>query len=256
MIYIQIMLNICGSNFVPIIITLICCAGLFMYFNLRLAEIKVAVEKQNRVLTAFITNVQEDIRSGGTAFACASQGTVGGAGASAGTSHDVGMNHMAAPEAIIAAQKFEHDKIVVSDDEDSDSESDSDEESDEESDDEGECEAVVPTKPNITMHDLNVEQIIPLSFEVLPVVVDLSGATETAFDLSITEISDGALNVLGDSERVSSEAVHVGEAVHDEAVYGDMKVDELRKIVSDKSLATKEEVKKLKKPELLLLLKK
>jgi len=260
------MLNICGSNFVPIIITLICCAGLFMYFNLRLAEIKVAVEKQNRVLTAFITNVQEDIRSGGTAFACASQGAGASQGISAGagqdTSQGVGMNHMAAPEAIIAAQKFEHDKIVVSDDEDSDSDSDeeSDEESDCDSEEEGECEAVVPTKPNITMHDLNVEQIIPLSFEVLPVVVDLSGATETAFDLSITEISDGALNVLGETvhvgETVISEAVHVGETVHDETAYSDMKVDELRKIVSDKSLATKEEVKKLKKPELLLLLKK
>jgi hypothetical protein len=109
------------------------------------------------------------------------------------------------------------------------------------------------------MHDLHVEQIIPLSFEVLPVVVDLSGATETAFDLSITEISDGALNVLGvtvHDETVISEAVHVGETVHDETAYSDMKVDELRKIVSDKSLATKEEVKKLKKPELLLLLKK
>jgi hypothetical protein len=35
-----------------------------------------------------------------------------------------------------------------------------------------------------------------------------------------------------------------------------MKVDDLRKVVSDKSLASKEEVKKLKKPELVALLKK
>jgi hypothetical protein len=35
-----------------------------------------------------------------------------------------------------------------------------------------------------------------------------------------------------------------------------MKVDELRKVVSDKNLSTKEEVKKLKKPELVALLKK
>jgi hypothetical protein len=37
--------------------------------------------------------------------------------------------------------------------------------------------------------------------------------------------------------------------------YEHAKVDDLRKIVSDKNLATKEEVKKLKKPELLSLLK-
>jgi hypothetical protein len=35
-----------------------------------------------------------------------------------------------------------------------------------------------------------------------------------------------------------------------------MKVDDLRKFISDKGLATKDEVKKLKKPELLSLLKK
>jgi hypothetical protein len=35
-----------------------------------------------------------------------------------------------------------------------------------------------------------------------------------------------------------------------------MKVDDLRKVITDKNLATKEEAKKLKKPELLQLLKK
>ena len=38
--------------------------------------------------------------------------------------------------------------------------------------------------------------------------------------------------------------------------YDQMKVDDLRKVVADKGLASKEEVKKLKKPELLVLLKK
>lgn len=239
------MVNLCGSNFVPILITLISCAGLFMYFNLRLAEIKVAVEKQNRVLTAFITNVQQDIRSGGSMLP-SREGP--GAGAGAG---DIGMNHLAAPEAVIAAKRFENDKIVVSDDEDSDSDSDSDSGSESDDEDDGEVEEVydVVQVKNITigdMHELNVEQMIPLSFEVLPRVLDLSGSgsgsgesdTETTFDLSITEIINGSSNPVG------------------ETAYGEMKVDELRKIVADKSLATKDEVKKLKKPELLLLLKK
>ena len=38
--------------------------------------------------------------------------------------------------------------------------------------------------------------------------------------------------------------------------YEQMKVDDLRKVVADKGLASKEEIKKLKKPELLVLLKK
>ena len=122
-----------------------------------------------------------------------------------------------------------------------------------ESDDEddGEVEEVydVVQVKNITigdMHELNVEQMIPLSFEVLPRVLDLSGSgsgsgesdTETTFDLSITEIIDGSSNPVG------------------ETAYGEMKVDELRKIATDKNLATKDEIKKFKKPELLLLLKK
>ena len=223
------MVNLCGSNFVPILITLISCAGLFMYFNLRLAEIKVAVEKQNRVLTAFITNVQQDIRSGGSMLPSRE-------GPGAGTC-DIGMNHLAAPEAVIAAKRFENDKIVVSDDEDSDSDSDSDSGSESDDEDDGEVEEVydVVQVKNITigdMHELNVEQMIPLSFEVLPRVLDLSGSG------SITEIINGSSNPVG------------------ETAYGEMKVDELRKIVADKSLATKDEVKKLKKPELLLLLKK
>ena len=53
-------------NFVPIFIAILCCGALFVYFNMRLAEIKNSVEKQNRVLTAFITNVQTDIKNGGT----------------------------------------------------------------------------------------------------------------------------------------------------------------------------------------------
>ena len=236
------MVNLCGSNFVPILITLICCAGLFMYFNLRLAEIKVAVEKQNRVLTAFITNVQQDIRSGGGMLPSRGGAGPGACAEPSGSDSCVGMNHLAAPEALIAAQKFDNGKIVVSDDEDSDSESESDSDSDDECEGE-EVYDVVAVKNIITiseLQDLNVEQIIPLSFEVLPRVLDLScdSDTETAFDLSITEIIDGSLNQVG------------------ETAYGDMKVDELRKIVADKSLATKDEVTKLQKPELLLLLKK
>ena len=237
------MLNICG-NFVPILITILCCAGLFMYFNLRVAEIKVAVEKQNRVLTAFITNVQQDIRSGG------------GAGVMP-VPFGVGMNHMAAPEALIAAQKFGNDKIVVSDDEESDEESDdeSDEESDEETDDETNDECDEATKPVvvsvINLQEMNFENSphaptpIPISFEDLSSHDKIDGENEKASESTITEIID-----------VSAGLVDTGLVDTTTASYEQMKVDDLRKLATDKNLASKEEIKKMKKPELLILLKK
>jgi hypothetical protein len=225
------MMNLCGSNFIPILITLLCCAALFMYFNLRLNEMKTAVEKQNRVLTAFITNVQQDIRASG--------GGCGMPNPAAG---------LATPEALAAAKKIETDRIVVSDDEE-ECESDSDDSSASESDsdyDEGESENVVKNikivnLPDLSLGEEDVVKPIPIAFEVLsfsPIEVTTVDEPASANESSITEIIDEPSNLA------------------DTTSFEQMKVDELRKIVSDRNLASKEEVKKLKKPELLVLLKK
>ena len=131
-------MKICGTNLVPIFVTIVFCGIIFVYFNMRLAEVKTAVEKQNRVLTAFITNVQNDIRAGGMMFGACAMGS-GGAGqctmspsAGIGASvidSDTGANHLASEEALQAVKRNE--KIVVSDDEDdSEEEDDTDDESD------------------------------------------------------------------------------------------------------------------------------
>ena len=109
-------MSICGNDFIPIIITIVCCGLLFVYCNSRLAELKNAIEKQNRVLTSFISSIQNDIRSGGAGGAM-----FGGGG---------GAQKLASDEAMAAVKRFEQDKIVVSDDEDSDDESESDSDSD------------------------------------------------------------------------------------------------------------------------------
>lgn len=224
-------MNLCGSNFIPILITLLCCCALFMYFNLRLNEIKTTIEKQNRVLTAFITNVQQDIReSGGGGCPMSNLGT-----------------GLATPEALAAAKKIETDKIIVSDDED-DCESDSDDSSGSESEsdyDEGESENVVKNIKIVNLPDLSLGEDdlvkpIPIAFEVLsfaPIEITVDESA-SANESSITEIIDEPSNLA------------------DTASFEQMKVDELRKVVSDRNLASKEEVKKLKKPELLVLLKK
>ena len=68
---------------------------------------------------------------------------------------------------------------------------------------------------------------------------------------SITEITEETLNIenLDNVENVEN-TENKSEDVNA------MKVDDLRKVVVDKGLSSKEESKKLKKPELLSLLKK
>ena len=236
------MINICGSNLIPIFITFLCCGAIFIYFNLRLNEIKFAVEKQNRVLTAFITNVQQDIRSSG------------GNG-----------ENLAAPEAVAAAKKFvleresENEKIVVSDDEEDDETDSDDSISDsDESDDDDDCEEPRDETKNIKFG--NLEQMVPIAFEVLSV-----NATSALPDMSssIIEIMDEPLNLVNLLSTVTDSTVSettIGETIVTDATkpesYEQMRVDDLRKIVSDKNLASKDDVKKLKKPELLVLLKK
>ena len=198
-----------------------------MYFNLRLNEIKNAVEKQNRVLTAFITNVQQDIRSGGNCM-------------------EPMCENLAAPEALSAARR-DTDKIVVSDDEESDEDDDSDTESD--SEDEDTIKVVNLNIHQANVHPANVQpqevdtiEPIQLSFEVL------SSESSIANESFITEITDEPLNLVS--------SVDVSKEEHKSDDYEHMRVDDLRKVVSDKNLASKDEVKKLKKPELLVLLKK
>jgi hypothetical protein len=212
---------------------------------LRLNEIKITVDKQNRVLTSFITNVQQEIKTGGSAPLAEPE------------------KHFAAPEALIAARKQEVDKIVVSDDEDSDSEeSDSESESDEsegESDDERDDIKVV------NLREINVIQMMPstefepvsfepVSFEVLS-CVNLCNESSIASESSITEIIEEPLNLVNLLGKEPAEETSLGKS-DGEPNYEQLKVDDLRKIVTDKNLCTKEEGKKLKKPELLLLLKK
>ena len=222
------MTNPCRINLMPILITLFCCAGLFLFFNLRLNELKITVEKQNRVLTSFITNVQQDIKAGGS------------------VDHSEPTKHFAAPEALIAARKQEMDKIVVSDDEDdSESESDSDSESEIDSD---EDVRVVDLKDINALRSMTFE---PVTIEVLSFV---NNESSIANESSITEIIEEPLNL--ESLNLVNTNDKQEETNKSEASYEQMKVDDLRKIVTDKNLSTKEEVKKLKKPELLVLLKK
>jgi len=259
-------MKICGTSIIPIFVTIVFCGIIFVYFNMRLAEVKGAVEKQNRVLTAFITNVQTDIRSGGMMFGAGA--SVAGAGPSTNASvvASASANHLASDEALQAVKHNE--KIVVSDDEDDDDDDDSESEddSDSESEDDDDDDATIVPEELVTLDSLQssasmqssdsmqgsaslqtsvvslelIPDILPLDFESLPTMqVDSSSAV----------LNDASLKVID----LDSSTIDISKS--DTVIYEQMKVDDLRKVVTDLNLAVKDDAKKLKKPELLALLK-
>ena len=288
-------MTICGANLIPIFITILFCGFIFIYFTTRLAEVKNAVEKQNRVLTAFITNVQNDIRSGNMVLGMSggANGMGLGAGANGMGANDMdysamganangmgmGANHLASEEALRAVNL--PGMIVVSDDDSdnesntsSDSESDSDSDSDSVSD--YETELYTTVLPSINDEELKiitlqepVNQSDIVNLELVPDNLDiehLSNMLESTLlgstllvDVSSVSINnesnianDSSLKVVDLNGTLDAEADATKSNIH----YEQLKVDDLRKIVADFGLASKDEVKKLKKPELLVLLKK
>lgn len=239
-------MNLCGISPIPILITFLCCAALFVYFNLRLAEIKHVVEKQNKVLTAFISNVQQDIRGGGNAMYnhCES---------SLPTNNE---SYLASPEAMKVVQKIE----VSDDEDDSDSESDSESDSDSDADEDEDADEEEQQVLNQGFKQLNLNDIVHLTefglnndnssisvlaFEVLSTSdSDRGNEHSTATTSSISEITD---------ETLSLDAPTTSDTPQS---YESMKVDDLRTIVTTQKLTSKEDARKLKKPELLALLKK
>ena len=205
-------MGICGISPIYFIFTFLCCGIIFIYFNMRLAEVKQMIDKQNRVLTAFITNVQQDLAGGGKMF-----------------DNDSNMNGLASNSAINTVKEMMSDKIIVSDSEDSDSEDSNSEDSDSEdseSEDNGntiehfdESNGIINIMP---IGDINNDDII---------------------DNSTIEDLTNVIHDLGDSSETIKN-------------FEQMKVDELRKYIIDNKNVLSEEAKKLKKNEILALLKK
>jgi len=220
-------MNICGFSPIPILITFLCCGILFVYFNLRMSEIRQAVEKQNKVLTAFITNIQQDIRGGGMG-----QSFMGN------SSNIPVSDNLATPIALQTAQRIEVSDDDDTDNEDTDSESDTDSECDEECSSEEQCRRVEETTTSSKFNDINLEEVSVLAFEVVNNGNDSQDNTSS----SITEISDDIVDLDEESNSLPN--------------YETMKVDDLRTAVVNSNLSSKDDAKKLKKPELLSLLKK
>lgn len=205
-------MGICGISPIYFIFTFLCCGIIFIYFNMRLAEVKQMIDKQNRVLTAFITNVQQDLAGGGKMF-----------------DNDSNMNGLASNSAINTVREMMLDKIIVSDSEDSDSE-DSDSEDSDSEDSESEDNG------NTIEHFDESNGII----NIMP-IGDINN--DDIIDNSTIEDLTNVIHDLGDSSETIKN-------------FEQMKVDELRKYIIDNKNILSDEAKKLKKNEILALLKK
>jgi len=238
-------MNLCGISPIPILITFLCCAALFVYFNLRLAEIKNAVEKQNKVLTAFITNVQQDIQRGGC---------------------DAPRDNLASPEAMNVVRKIEVSDDEYESDSDSDSESDSDSDSDSDGDsDEHDNRNNMEHQSVQDSQQMDLNDIVQLSDVGMNMNDEQMSVSVLAFEVLGTSHSDiehenattSSISEITD-ETLSLDAHHKNDATEENTSqsFDSMKVDDLRTTVISQNLASKEDAKKLKKPELLALLKK
>jgi hypothetical protein len=283
--------NINSTLIVSIGISALLCGAIIYYCNSRLNQIEFAIMRQNQVLSSFITNVQNEIRSG--------------------TKLPVLSEDVSTEEARKSAEKHAI-KIVVSDDEVSDN-NDSDDDEDDESDDsssESDTEAEIEKNNNklvnlnhslevveikqtdydsndnihhikiVDIQDLSMMFINEIKFDnksmnnqqtdslIYEIKDESSSESEDENDDDSTDVNMNETNVIDidikEEPKSYIEMPSVSTTVLPASVekqneqqplkYELMRVDDLRKLVLDNQLSSKNEVKKLKKPELLFLL--
>lgn len=311
-------------------VALVLCAAVYYVNNARMNRIESAINRQNQVLTAFIANVQNEIRGGALR-----QSTQVQQSPVSELSPDVSSEearNSVAKQMLIQEQQIP--RIVVSDNEESASEDESDSENTDVEDSstsasasDAETEATdaeevtnaneIEIVNNNEVHHIKIVDIHNLG--ELPMFISefkLETLDDLANNSSITELASASEEDESDCEDSASEAeasssdaeadqannevvpldiieeiktikldiapsketntsaneveaVEVAnevEAAEDTSKlsseeelqqlnYEHLKVDELRKIALDLNKATKDEVKKLKKPELLYLLR-
>ena len=247
-------------------ITFLLCGAVIYFCNTRLQHLEAAVLKQNQVLASFFATVQTDIKGQG-------QGPL----------------NLATPEAVAAAQRFHQQppapfqKIAVSDTEslsdDSSSDDDSADESDSESvsdnNDDGDDSEIVSDSEDVSststaikiinLHKVDDEDDVEVdieeeddgsmyqieTFEINADVVE----EEKDISAVVVDVVDSLEG--GDNNEDFIKVVEIASLTSTSVPppkYDSLKVDDLRKIVQDKKLATANDVKKMKKAELLALL--
>ena len=283
-------MNFFENRFIIQIVLILITSGIVMYFcNNRISHISKSVERQNEILSNFISNVKGSIDH--------PTSQVGG------SSHE----SKPAPEALIAATKFRNEKIYVSDDEINDNTPmksvtennniDSNSESDTDSDDSySDSEIVTDSETNNDTKEIVISEekvIQPVTSidnsnkEVYSNNVLISNATETPIDCydmmkthsqnelsNVKKIEIGTQNIeyttsennttetesdtneADKSETNSNEENTVITTIQEKPIvmYKKLKVEELKNILRTKGLANDDVISKMKKTDLISLL--
>jgi len=264
-------------------ITAVICGAIIYYVNIRMRELELALAKQNQVLSSFIANVQQEFRLSSSRQQV--QTTV------TSLASDEAIKFVENME----KEQSLNGKIVVSDSEsDDESVSDSDDESvsdEDESDSKLIICDVTKNTDDIKIIELNtttqqsnvqrssVEQVYTGSQVFTPEKLSdddesdnySDNESDTEYEHITNTIQSEEINIdkmlvfldnLPQEVNVHSEVQEVSETKVEKVEkntkinLNDLKVDDLRKLALDKQLTTKEDAKKLKKNELLALLKK
>ena len=263
-----------GPLLISTCITVLICGAVIYFCSTRLNAIEQTVQTQNKVLADFIFNVQTDLRNGGgaTRFKSAEESVTS-------------TNSLSTPEARLAVAELlerNNGKVAASDDEDDEEDSsDEDESSNSESDEEElvpqvltqyvpqsvpqsellEYEVLCTDNNNIKIIDLDQHKVV-VSDSDDDADDDASSSSDDDIDekIIITKLPSPSLTVTAPPVPVTV-PVHVTAPVTVPVIapvtapvqLDSMKVDDLRKLVVDQKLSTKEGARKLKKNELLAL---
>lgn len=267
-------------------ITAVICGAILYYVNTRMREIELALAKQNQVLSSFIANVQQEFRMNSSRQQAHTN-------ASSLASDEAiqfveSMEKEKLSEKIVVSDSDSDDESISDDESVSDNESISDE-------DESQNKLVIcdltQHSDEIRVIELNAKvQTSNTSVNTSSLEEVYGSQVYTPERISDDESDDESDESEADTEyehisnKVHVEEIHVEkldiQEIHvekldveqlpielntvkdeqvkkaDKVILNDLKVDDLRKLALDKGLTTKEEVKKLKKNELLALLKK
>lgn len=253
-------------------ITVLICGAVVYFCNLRLQQMEAAILKQNQVLASFFATVQTDIRMGQKDLATpeAMAAAQRYAAQKLEEEDDEQQQHQQGQN---VAQTAKFSKIPVSDDdldddddsssseEDDDSDSVSDSESDEEEEvedvtiitltdnDKGfvEVETFDLTTTEVQVAEVQVAEVQVAEVQVAEVQVEVEEVT--AKEINVEDILT-TIKV----EDIKVEKLDISVSGNPPPKYDAFKVDDLRKVVQDKQLASKDDIRKMKKGELLALL--
>ena len=271
--------NMNSSLIISIGISIILCGAIVYYCNTRLNNVETAIMRQNQVLSSFIANMQNELRGGSLRGGHAEE--------------DVPSKDVSTPEARESAAK-QSKIVVSDDEEDDDDDDDSSSESDTDDDDDTENENKIIINKDVNVdnaikeitlndiissnynntndtHYIKIFDVTDLSMfvEELQHNSDTNMQSQSQSQSTIYEIEDDDESSESESEDEHPlNVINLGEAtikiekvdkVEEQTTQtplkiDQMRVDDLRKMVLEKNLSTKDEVKKLKKPELLFLL--